>query len=69
MSLRCEHHKVRTPLMFSFYDFVDHIALSHNGVIRPSGPVRGINHRCRSPRPDVNQPNFSHDTIKAPCQK
>ena len=69
MSLRCEHHKVRTPLMFSFYDFVDDIALSHNGVIRPSGPVRRRNHRCGFPPADMNEPEFSRDTIKAARQK
>lgn len=63
MSLGCEHHQVRTPLTLSFYDFVYHIALSYQGIIRPSGVVRRRNHRRGFPPANVNQTEFSHGTI------
>ena len=69
MSLGCEHHQVRTPLTLSFYDLLYHIALSNQGIMRPSGAVRRRKHRCGLPLADVNQTEFSHDTIQAPCQK
>ena len=69
MSLGCEHHQVRMPLTLSFYDFVQHIALSYQSIMRPSGGVRRRNHGYGFPLADVNKPEFSRGAIKAPCQK
>jgi hypothetical protein len=55
--------------MLSLEDFLYDITSSHGDNIRPSGPVKRINHGCLSGGANVNQSKFSADTTESSRQK